>query len=130
VPADRGRAIECRTRDRFFDLYVNTPMGKIVTDNLRPQGMRDPYGVEQARAQLETAYAVADEWMREGPWAIGDAFSLADCAAAPALFFARKVLPFGAARKNLASYYERLEARPSFARALSEAKPYLAMFPG
>ncbi|HEY2514830.1 MAG TPA: glutathione S-transferase family protein [Polyangiaceae bacterium] len=129
IPADPDRARECRLRDRFHDLYVNVPLGKIVTDNLRPADRHDPFGVEQARAQLEAAYGILDDWMREGPWAVGDAFTMADCAAAPALFFSQKVAPFGA-RKHLAAYYARLEARPSFARVLEEAKPYLAMFPG
>lgn len=129
LPRDPDRARECRLRDRFFDLYVNVPMGKIVTDKLRPVGKSDPFGVEQARAQLKTAYGVADEWLREGPWAVGGEFTMADCAAAPALFFANQVLPLGEHR-HLAEYYARLERRPSFARVLDEAKPFLAMFPG
>jgi glutathione S-transferase len=130
IPADPERARECRLRDRFFDLYVNTPMGKIVTDKLRPDGQHDPYGVERARAELETAYAIADDWMREGPWAVGDAFTLADCAAAPALFYANQVAPIGDARRYLSAYFARLLERPSFARVLLEAKPYWSMFPG
>ena len=128
IPADPDQARECRLRDRFHDLYVNVPMGKIVTDNLRPEGRHDPFGVEHARAQLEAAYGILDDWMREGPWAVGEAFTMADCAAAPALFFSQKVVPFSA-HKHLAAYYARLEARPSFARVLEEARPYLAMFP-
>jgi glutathione S-transferase len=130
VPADPVRACECRLRDRFFDLYVNVPMGKIVTDKLRPEGRADPHGVELARTQLRTAYAVADEWLRRGPWALGDEFTLADCAAAPALFYANQVLPFDGEYRHLAEYFARLERRPSFARVLDEAQPYLAMFPG
>jgi glutathione S-transferase len=130
VPPDPDAARECRLRDRFFDLYVNTPMGKIVTDKLRPAGQRDPYGVQQATAQLETAYGVADDWMRTLRWAVGDTFTLADCAAAPALFYANQVLPFGSANTHLAAYFDRLMARPSFARVLEQAKPYWAMFPG
>ena len=130
IPADPDQALECRLRDRFHDLYVDVPMGKIVTDKLRPEGQRDPLGVEQARAQLETAYGIADEQLRGRTWAVGDAFSMADCAAAPALFFAGKVAPFGEARPHLAAYFARLTARPSFARVLEEARPYLAFFPG
>jgi glutathione S-transferase len=131
IPSDANLVRECRLRDRFFDLYVNVPMGKIVTDKLRPVGQRDVYGVEQARAQLETAYAVSDEWLREGgPWAVGEAFTLADCAAAPALFYANKVAPFGDGRPHLAEYFGRLSKRPSFARVLAEAEPYFSMFPG
>lgn len=129
IPSDRERGRECRLRDRFFDQYVNGPMQKIVTDKLRPEGKHDAFGVEQAKVQLETAYGVADEWLREGPWAIGEAFTMADCAAAPALFYAEKVLPFGK-HERLARYLGRLAQRPSFARVLEEAKPYFAMFPG
>lgn len=130
IPSDVDHARECRLRDRFYDNFVNVPMGKIVTDKLRPEGKRDPYGVEQAKAQLEAAYALADEWMRAGPWAVGDAFTMADCAAAPALFYANQVMPFGDGRRHLAEYFARLAARPSFARAVDEAKPYWSMFPG
>jgi len=129
-PADPDRARDCRQLDRLYDLYVNVPMQKIVTDKLRPEGKHDPYGVEQARAQLEAAYAIADDQMRDNTWALGDEFTMADCAAAPALFYSNKVVPFGAARPRLAAYFERLSARPSFARVLEEAAPYLAFFPG
>jgi glutathione S-transferase len=130
IPSDPDGARECRMRDRFYDLYVNVPMGKIVTDKLRPEGQRDPYGVEQAKVQLETAYGIADEWMRASRWAAGDAFTMADCAAAPALFYANQVLPFGQERRHLTEYFERLTRRPSFARVVDEAKPYWSMFPG
>jgi glutathione S-transferase len=130
IPKDRDRARECRLRDRFFDLYVNVPMQKVVTDKLRPVGMNDPYGVERARAELEAAYAVADDFLRAGDWAVGGGFTMADCAAAPALFYANQVAPFGEARPHLAAYYARLERRPSMQRVLDEAKPYFSMFPG
>jgi glutathione S-transferase len=129
-PDDPDRARDCRLRDRFYDLHIHLPMQKIVGDKLRPEGQRDPYGVAQARAQIETAYGIADEEMRGRTWALGDAFSMADCAAAPALFFAGKVVPFGDQRPHLAAYFERLTQRPSFARVLAEAQPYLALFPG
>jgi glutathione S-transferase len=129
VPLDPDRARECRLRDRFYDLYVHVPMQKIVSDNLRPDGRRDPCGVEQAIALLETAYSVADAQLRDTTWSLGDDFSMADCAAAPALFYANKVLPFGK-HPHLASYFDRLLARPSFARVLDEAKPYMSLFPG
>jgi glutathione S-transferase len=119
-------------RDRFFDLHVNTPMGKIVTDKLRSDGQHDVFGVQQARAQLRTAYAIAESWLREAPgsWVVGDAFTMADCAAAPALFFARQVEPLGDEVPYLARYYERLTRRASVKRVFDEAQPYLAMFPG
>jgi glutathione S-transferase len=129
VPADADLARQTRMRDRFYDLYVNDPMGKVVTDKLRPAGKNDPHGVEQAKALLQTAYGMIDQEMGTKTWAMGDAFSMADCAAAPAMFYANLVLPFGDTHKNAAAYLGRLMERPSFARAVKEAQPYLALFP-
>jgi glutathione S-transferase len=129
IPEDPERALECRLRDRFFDLYVADPMSKIVTDKLRPEGHRDGFGVEEARKQLATAYRVADDWLAGHQWAVGDTFTMADCAAAPALFYANIVLPFGDFR-NVAAYFARLEKRPSYARVRAEAEPYMKLFPG
>ncbi len=129
IPAAPERALECRLRDRMYDFYIHLPMQKIVGDKLRPDDKRDPFGVDQARAQMETAYALADEQLREGPWAMGADFTLADCAAFPALFYGNKVVPFRGRWKNVAAYLERLKARASVARVLEEAQPYLAMFP-
>lgn len=130
IPADPERALECRLRDRLYDLYVHHPMQRIVGDRIRPEGQRDPFGVDQARAQLETAYALADEQLRAGPWAMGADFTLADCAAMPALFYANKVAPFAERWRHLGAYLERLKERPSVARVLREAEPYMKMFPG
>jgi glutathione S-transferase len=129
VPADPDLARQTRLRDRFYDQYVQLPMQKVVGDKLRPAGKNDPYGVELAKAQLQTAYGMIDQDMATKTWAMGDAFSMADCAAAPALFYANLVLPFGDAHKNMAGYFGRLMERPSFARAVEEAKPYFALFP-
>jgi glutathione S-transferase len=128
IPTDPERALECRLRDRFFDLYVDVPMQKIVTDNLRPEGHRDRFGVEEARKELATAYRVADGWLAGQPWATGDTFTMADCAAAPALFYANLVQPFDAF-PNVAAYFARLEKRPSYARVRAEAEPYMKLFP-
>ena len=128
LSADPELALQTRLRDRFFDLYVHLPMQKIVGDRLRPAGARDPHGVAEARAQLQTSYAMIETQMAAGTWAMGDDFSLADCAAAPALFYANKVEPSGAF-KNVSAYLERLQARPSFARVLEEAEPYFHFFP-
>lgn len=130
VPADADLARQMRLRDRFFDLYLNVPMQKIVTDKLRPAGKNDAYGVEHARGQLQTALQMVDEAMATKTWAIGETFSMADCAAAPALFYADKVVPLRAPYPNAAAYLDRLQKRPSFARVLKEAQPYFASFPG
>jgi glutathione S-transferase len=129
VPADPDIARQTRLRDRFYDLYVHLPMQKVVGDKLRPAGKNDPYGVDLAKAQLQTAYDMIDREMATRTWAMGDAFSMADCAAAPALFYANLVVPFGGTHKNVAAYLGRLMERPSFARAVEEAKPYLALLP-
>ncbi len=129
LPADPELARQIRFRDRFFDLHVHLPMQKIVGDRLRPDGKRDPFGVEQAKAQMQTAYGMIERDMGGRAWAMGDAFSMADCAAAPALFYANMVMPFGETHKNVASYFGRLMERPSYARAVKEAEPYFALFP-
>jgi glutathione S-transferase len=105
-------------------------MQKVVTDKLRPAGANDPHGVEEARALLRTALGLIDREMATRTWAVGDTFGLADCAAAPALFYADKVVPFGATYANAARYLGRLMERPSFARVLEEAQPYFKLFPG
>ena len=129
LPADPDLALQARLWDRFFDLYVNVPMGKIVADRLRPSGQNDLAGVEEARRTLKRAYAMAERQLQGRTWAIGDTFSMADCAAAPALFYADIVLPFSADHPNMASYFDRLAGRASFARTLREARPYFHMFP-
>jgi glutathione S-transferase len=128
-PADRDLCRQMRLRDRFFDLYVNVPMQKIVTDRLRPAGKNDPYGVEEARALLNKSLGMVDKDMAGNRWAMGDQFTMADCAAAPALFYADMVAPFRDTHKNVAAYLDRLMERPSYARVLKEAQPYFAMVP-
>jgi glutathione S-transferase len=129
IPADADGALQTRLRDRFYDLYVHEPMQKIVGNRMRPEGNKDPHGVEEARARLRTSYGMIDQEMATRKWAMGEAFSLADCAAAPALFYANEVMPFGDTHRNIAAYFGRLKARPSYARVLKEAEPYFAMFP-
>jgi len=129
VPDDPELARQTRLRDRFFDLYVNVPVQKIVTDRLRPPGQHDAFGVAQARALLRTACDMIEPEMVAKTWAMGEAFTMADCAAAPALFYADKVMALRDTHKNTAKYLDRLMARPSFARAVEEAKPYFKLFP-
>lgn len=129
IPDDPRAALPVRMLDRFFDNYVMTPMQAIVFDAIRPAEHRDPYGLERAHALLDTAYAWLDAAVAEREWAAGDAFSLADCAAAPALFYADWTHPIGDAFANLRAYRGRLLARPSFKRAVDEARPYRHFFP-
>lgn len=129
IPGDPGLALDVRLADRVYDLYVHDPMQRIVGDRLRPEGRHDPHGVELARAQLRTGLDMTEEKMASRTWAAGETFTLADCAAAPALFYADKVMPFRSTHPGTAAYLDRLMRRPSFARVLEEAKPYFAMFP-
>ena len=129
VPAEGDGAWQTRMWDRFFDHYVQEPMQKIVTDRLRPAGKNDAYGVEHAQAQLRQAYAVVEREMTTRTWTLGEVFTLADCAAAPALFYANTVVPFAETQTGLRAYRDRLMARPSFARVLEEAEPYFGLFP-
>lgn len=103
-------------------------MQAIVGDRLRPADKKDPFGVAQAKERLAGVYQMIEHAMAQKTWAMGDAFTMADCAAAPALFYANKVLPLDGHR-NVAAYLERLVRRPSFARVLKEAKPYFGLFP-
>lgn len=129
IPANAEDALQTRLWDRFFDLYIHVPMQKIVTDTLRAPGENDHRGVSDARATLATAYAMADRHFSANAFAGGPAFSLADCAAAPALFYAGIVEPFADKHPHLHAYFERLLERPSMRRVLAEAQPYFHMFP-
>jgi glutathione S-transferase len=129
LPAEPELAWQTRLRDRFYDLYVHLPMQKIMGDRLRPDGTKDPHGVEEARAQLRTSYGMIEAQMASGEWAMGEAFSLADCAALPPLFYGNMVEPFGDNNRNVTAYFERLKARPAVARVMKEAEPYFNMVP-
>ncbi|WEX76216.1 glutathione S-transferase family protein [Sinorhizobium numidicum] len=129
IPRDEILALEARLWDRFFDLYVQVPMQKIVTDTLRASGENDRRGVTDAHAALATAYDLAERQLKDKRFAIGESLTIADCSTAPALFYAGIVLPFDGTHPHLAAYFERLLERPSFQRTLSEARPYFPLFP-
>jgi glutathione S-transferase len=129
IPADRDAAREVRLRDRVFDLHVHNVFQQIINDRLRPEGARDPLSVERARGQLREAYDVLERDLAGRTWAAGEAFSLADCAAAPALFYADLIEPMGEGRPVLAAYLRRLRERPSVARAIAEARPFFQYYP-
>jgi glutathione S-transferase len=129
IPANDEVALEVRMLDRFFDNYVSSPQQKVVFDRLRPEADRDPVGVAEARAMLETSYAWLDQRMATREWAIGADFSLADCAAAPFLFYADWTHPIAPGFNHVRAYRTRLLARPSFKRCADEARPYRPYFP-
>lgn len=129
LPDDPELALEVRIMDRVFDNYISTPQQACVFDALRPDDARDPYGVARAQELLETAYLWLDARMADRKWAAGDAFSLADCGAAPFLFYAHWTHPIPKQHRHLWAYRRRLLERPSFARAVDEARPYRSLFP-
>jgi glutathione S-transferase len=129
IPEEPRAALEVRALDRFFDNYVSTPQQKIVFNQLRPEDKRDPQGVADARALLETAYGWLDGVMANRRWAAGADFTLADCAAAPFLFYADWTHAIDARFTHVRAYRQRLLTRPSFARAVDEARPYRPHFP-
>ncbi|WP_159007750.1 glutathione S-transferase family protein [Bradyrhizobium sp. S69] len=129
IPAEADLAWQTRLSERFYDLYVHLSVQKMVDDRLRPEAQKDPRGVEEARARIQLCYGMIEHEMGIKTWAMGEAFSIADCAASPALFYADKVVPIGDARPKLAAYLDRLMARSAFARVLKEAEPYFKLFP-
>jgi glutathione S-transferase len=129
VPPDPDSALRARLWDRFFDQYVEMPLQKVVGDRFRPDGGHDPHGVQEACVQLGRAYDLLEERLGvSGTWIAGEAFTLADCGAGPALFYSAMVRPF-AGRPNLEAYYGRLRSRPSFVRAVDDARQFRSFFP-
>jgi glutathione S-transferase len=129
LPDDREAALEVRFLDRFFDNYVMTAMQKPVSEALRAQGGRKDLAMEEAAQALEAAYGWLETWLGGRTWAAGKAFSMADCAAAPSLFYADWVHQIGPAFPAVRTYRSRLLARPSFARAVEAGRPYRSNFP-
>lgn len=129
IPHDAAAAVEVRMMDRVFDNYVSTPQGRIVFNSMRAETDRDPLGDAEARKMLETTYAWLDQRLTGREWATDHGFSLADCAAAPALFYADWTHPIPERFETLKAYRARLLARPSFARCVDEARPYRDYFP-
>ena len=130
VPKDADQALTVRAQDRFYDLNVHLLTQKVITDRLRPAGQNDTFGCGHARALLQTASGIIDKDMARKTWAAGEAFTMADCAAAPSLFYYNMaVTPLAGSFDNVAAYLDRLVKRPSYARALKEAEPFLKYVP-
>ena len=130
LPADPDQRLQVRLLDRLFDNYVNGAMQRIVLDRMRDAERRDPRGVEGAHTMLDACYAWLDAHMSERVWAAGAGFTLADCAAAPALFYADWIHPIGDRFPDLAAYRARLLARPAMKRIVDDARPFRPLFPG
>lgn len=129
IPDDAAAAVEVRMMDRVFDNYVSTPQGRIVFNSMRAEADRDPLGDAEARKMLETTYAWLDQRLAGREWATDHGFSLADCAAAPALFYADWTHAIPERFETLKAYRARLLARPSVARCVDDARPYRDYFP-
>jgi glutathione S-transferase len=130
IPDDPDRALAVRLADRFFDNYLHTPMQKFAFDRMRPADKRDAYGVEEARALYRSGLDRLESEMAGRSWAVGHDFTLADCAAAPVLFYGNRFFgPFQDSHPRAMAYLDRLIARPSYARALREAEPYMHLLP-
>lgn len=127
VPADPDAARQVHLKDRLIDNYIHLPFQQIVGERMRPDDKHDPFGVEQNRARVSEGYGLIQP-MIEGPWAMGEAFTLADCAALPALYYADYAVSLDT-WPALRAYLDRLKARPSVARVLAEAEPWFQYFP-
>jgi glutathione S-transferase len=130
IPAAPDAALDVRLWDRLFDLYVMTPMQALTADLLRPAHDRDARGAAEAREKLLVAYTFIDRHLEGRTWLSGGEFSMADCAAAPALFYAVTHVPLPPQHLNLAAYFERLIAHPSVARVIDQARPWFKFYPG
>jgi glutathione S-transferase len=130
IPHDPDEALQVRLWDRLFDLYVMTPMQACTADLLRPEGERDALGLARAREGLTSAYAWLDRHFEGRTWAARSAFSLADCAAAPALFYAVTYVPMASQHQHLTAYFDRLMDRASVQRAIDSARPFFKFYPG
>lgn len=130
IPDEADAALDVRLWDRLFDLYVMTPMQAHTNDLLRPEADRDPINVAEAKARLLMAYEMIDRQLAGRTWVTGEAFTLADCAAAPSLFYAVTYVAPPPEHRHLAAYVERLLARPSVARTIEQAKPFFKYYPG
>jgi glutathione S-transferase len=129
IPDAPEAALDVRALDRFFDLHVHTHMQRIIGERMRPADKKDPHGLSQAQAALDVALGIAEKTIAGRAWAAGEEFTIADCAAAPALFYIDSGIGPLTQYPNLSAYLTRLKQRPSYARALSEAEPYMHMLP-
>ena len=125
LPSDPDLALRTRLRDRLFDNYVHDPLQRVVAERMRPDDQHDPLGAQQSRDLIRKGYGLVEP---EGEWAMGDDFTLADCAAFPALFYADYAVSLNE-WPALRAYLERLKARPSIQRVLAEKEPFFHWFP-
>jgi glutathione S-transferase len=125
IPSGWEEALEVRLWDRFFDNYLQGPMQQMVSDHM--SGRKGDLSKE--RATLASAYRMIDRHMASRSWISNQGFSMADCAAAPALFYTGTLQPFPDELRHLRAYFDRLTERPSVRRVIEEAKPYFSLYP-
>jgi glutathione S-transferase len=130
IPTDPKSALQTRLLDRVFDCHLEASFQAAVSEYIPfVTETPDPARVARARSTLSTIYPWLEEQMPEDGWACGDAFSMADCSGAPALFYADWTQPIPDACEKLKAYRARLLARPSVARCVEDARPYRGYFP-
>jgi glutathione S-transferase len=130
IPSDADQARKVRMRDRFVDLYLHAPVQKFAADRLRPAGHKDPYGVDEARRAYHAALDILEPELTDRSWIMGEQFTLADCAAGPALYYGDIFFgPLEQTHARAAAYLARLVARPAYARVLEEARPFMHLLP-
>jgi len=127
IDGDSEQTRKIRFKDRMLDLYLNDPIVTLLFQGMKPEDQRDPERMKTAQFRMDTMYAFMEAEFEKYPFASGDQFSMADCAAAPALFYAEQTAPF-AGYKNISAYWERLKQRPSVQRTHEEARPVLEAF--
>ncbi|GAA3997700.1 glutathione S-transferase family protein [Sphingomonas humi] len=126
---DGDEGLRVRFLDRVFDQRIMDTAQVAVANALRPADHKDPYGVEQGMKRLRRNYDWLEGQLGEGGWAAGDSFTMADCAAAPALFYADWIEPIGPDRPRLAAYRARLLAHRAVSRAVEQARSFRHYFP-
>jgi glutathione S-transferase len=129
IPDDPDRARQIRMGDRFYDLYVHNVMQELMADRRRPEGQKRPDDVASAQKRLTTALDMLESEIGNSRWAMGDDYTMADCAASPALFYGHMAMPFDKTHPNVFAYRQRLMERPSYARVLQDAEPYFKLLP-
>jgi glutathione S-transferase len=129
VPDDADLARQVRMGDRFYDLYVHNVMQELMNDRRRPEGQKRPDDVANAKQRLTTALDMIEAEAGSKPWAMGDAFTMVDCAASPALFYGHMAMPFDKTHPQTFAYRQRLMERASYAHALKKAEPFFHLLP-
>ncbi len=129
IPDHKDLARRVRFTDRINDLYLNDSVVTLLFQSWKPEDQRDQELIDRNRERIDTVYRFMENHFEKATWACGDSFSMADCAAAPALFYARQLAPFDG-RPNIQAYWRRLEARPSYQKVAEEAAPHLAAMRG